>query len=714
MGLLDVYQGRQMWPDFISGQASFTDLEEAASRQTGAGSAETKPKALSVRLNAEAHQVALESGLGALSPKRLRRVNENVAKVILSIDKLAGGLERLRADFNLLLGDIVWRFEMQQETLTSVLEEIRLAEFEREARAYRIRAERAYLHGWYEEALGDFLEAEKRNYPDYAVQRSIAQIYLYHLVNLPKALEYFLKAAKYAQPSDQKQAAEASYFAAVVCVFQRQLEPALDYLRQATELNPDLAEAHYQRSCVASLLGDAAQAVASLELAIGGDARYYERAKSDAAFDPIRPQAQALLDQLMRPVREKIIEVKQDAAQLDGYLIAKPVEEGIVNAFHQVERQVDESPTYQTGLQLLDTLSQIQRELRELPDRYYKQYEIDPRDYVRSVAFSNDGRLLASGFLQGNLQVWEVGSGVKLYSHAAHQASVTSVAFSPNNLWLASGSRDNTIKLWEADTGNELQVLRGHKAEVSAVAFSPDGQWLVSASHDRTIKIWRVVTGREAQTLEGHTMQVTAVAFTPDGRAIVSGSWDKTIKLWNVSTGLTMRTLTGHTKGVSSLAVSPAIGSTLIPTLSPCGQWLASGGEDAKVKLWDLETGREARTFTGHGNSVTSVAFSPDGELLAAGCLGQVVIVWKLSTGEVVKRLRYENISYNSVAFSPQGQWLALGSRDLQLWLKAILTEEEYAAVRSNEMALFQDGRFGEENLLPGYVPILGGRGNMG
>src|SRR5688572_33252442 len=84
----------------------------------------------------------------------------------------------------------------------------------------------------------------------------------------------------------------------------------------------------------------------------------------------------------------------------------------------------------------------------------------------------------------------------------------------------------------------------------------------------------------------------------------------------------------------------------------------------------------EARTFTGHRNSVTSVAFSPDGELLAAGCLGQVVIVWKRETGAIVKRLRYDDISYNSVAFSPRGEWLALGSRDLQLWLKAILTEE--------------------------------------
>ncbi len=699
MGLQDVYQVRQAWADYISGQGALVTVEEPSpdrgvNLSPGQKSA---ARSLSVGLSVGDYRVAVESGLGAVSLASRRAAGEFTLKLALGVEKLAGGLTALKADFNLLLGDIGWKLEMQQEALTNILQEIRLAEFEREARAYRTRAERAYLNGWHEEALGDFLEAEKRNYPDYTVHRSIAHIYLYHLVDLPKAMEYFCKAAKYARPTDQKQAAEAHYFAGMVCVIHHQLQEALDHLRQSTQLDPDLAEAHYQQSSVASLLGEKEQAVASLVRAINGDARYYERAKNDAAFDSIRPQVQALLDRLMRPVKEKVAEVKHDAAQLQGYVVARPVEEKIANTFHQVERQMAESPTYRTGLQLLETLSQIQQELRGLRDRYFKQYEIDPRDYVRSVSFSNDGQLLASGFLHGNLQVWEVGSGNKIYSRGAHQASVTSVAFSPNNLWLATGSRDNTVKLWEADTGNELRVLHSHKGEVSAVAFSPDGHWLVSASHDRTIKIWRVVTGGEVQTLDGHDMQVTAAIFTPDGQSIVSGSWDRTIRLWNGTTGRTVRTLTGHSKGVASLAVSPD------------GRWLASGGEDAKVKVWDLATGCEARTFSGHGNSVTSIAFSPDGELLAAGCLGRIVIVWKLRTGAVVKRLRYENISYNSVAFSPQGQWLALGSRDLQLWLKAILTEEEYEAVKAGEAVTLQGGESQEEKLLPVYVPIQTG-----
>src|SRR5262245_48823622 len=337
MGLLDVYQGHQTWKDFIRGQTAFTAIEGLLPRRTGAASTDEESGGLSFGLAARDHQVAVEAGLGALNPERLRRLNESATPLALGIEKLAGGLESLKADFNLLLGDVVWRLGMQQGVVTSILEEIRLAEFEREARAYRTRAERAYLNGWYEEALGDFLEAEKRNYPDYTVHRSIAQIHLYHIVNLPKALEYFLKAAKYARPSDLAGAAEAHYFASIVCVIERQLESALEHLSQATRLNPNLSEAHYQRSCVASLLGDGEPAVESVAQAIEGDARYYERAKNEASFDPIRSRIQILLDRLMRPVSEKLDEVKQDAAQLDGYLIARVAEEEIARAFRQVE-----------------------------------------------------------------------------------------------------------------------------------------------------------------------------------------------------------------------------------------------------------------------------------------------------------------------------------------------------------------------------------------
>jgi tetratricopeptide (TPR) repeat protein len=678
MGLQDVYDGRQSWAEFIS------------SRAQSEGSTESGPTGgniVKVNLSSKDYRLALDSGLGAVNDLSGTEIG-----LELGTEKLSGGIAKLNADFNFLLGDLIWKYEMCEETLNSILQEIRLAEFEREARAYRSRAERAYLNGWYKEALDDFFEAEKRNYPDYAVHRSIASIYLYHQIDLAKALEYFLKAAKYARPGDPRRSAEAHYFAGMIYLIGQELEPAYEHLQEAVKLDTELYEAYYQQARLAVRLGRIPSAVKALEIAISGDARYYERAKSDFCFDPIRTEVRGLLEELMHPLQEKVKEVRRDAESLKGFVIAGPEEEKLIESFQQVEEEMASGLTYQSGLRVLGTLTHIQSEIRGIHDRFYKRYEIDPRDYIRSVAFSSDGRLIAAGFLNGGIQVWDVDSGLKVYSISGHLASVNSVAFSPDNQWLVSGSRDRKIKLWEAESGIGFQTLSGHTGEVRSVAFSPDGQWLVSGSHDRSIRIWRVASGHEVQALDGHYQQVTSALFCPDGSLIASGSWDKTIKLWDVLSGQVVTTLRGHLRGVASLAFSPD------------GRWLASGGEDANVRLWEVETGNQLQTFKGFNNGVNSVAFNPNGGLLAAGSLGQSVIVWKIVTGAVVKQLRYQNISYNSVAFSPKGQWLALGSRDLQLWLKVILTPEEFASVKEGEQRASVASRFEEELLSPLYV----------
>ena len=694
MGLWEIYQGQQTWEEYLRTQQPLAEWAEVAAPAPSSDAAPTQPNtnAVTVGLSAKDYQLAQASGLGALSLSGANEAKE--FRLELESEKLIGGLARLNADFNFLLGDLIWKFEMAQETLNHILQEIRLAEFEREARAYRWRAERAYLNGWYEEALNDFLEAEKRNYPDYAVHRSIATLYLYHLIDLPQALDYFCKAAKYARPGDPRQAAEAHYFAAMVCALEQRLEEGFDHLGEAVELNPELFEAHYQRAGFAVLLGHTDVAIASLEAAITGDPRYHERARHEAVFETIRPQVQALLDHLLQPVQEKAAQLKQDTERLKDYIIVQPEEERLVQVFHQVEAQLASEMNYQTGLRALETLTQVEQELSGIHERFAKRYEMDPRDYVRSVTFSRDGRLLASGFLHGGIQVWDVASGLQVHSFLGHLASVNSVAFSPDGLWLASGSRDRLIKLWDVDMGAEAQTLRGHEGEVRAVTFSPDGQWLASASHDRSIRLWRVATGHEANALAGHTSQVTAAVFNPDGSLLASGGWDRLIKLWDVGAGRLIRTLTGHSKGVAALAFSPD------------GRWLASGSENGEVKLWDVTKGRPVKIFKGHRNSVNSLAFSADGSLLAAGSLGQTIILWKLATGDIVKHVRYSDVSYNSVAFSPTGQWLALGSRDLQLWLKVILTQDEYDAVKAGEARAKQAKRHKEESQLPTYVSI--------
>jgi tetratricopeptide (TPR) repeat protein len=673
VGLTAIFLGHTTWSELLGNRQLIATFERALAE--GAAQDESTGAAfgaLRMELAERDHRLAIEAGLGAISLFTKPQTPAHGAFEI-NLTTLAGGLDRISADFHPLIGDCMWKAEMREAALINSLREIRLAEFEREARAYRLRAETAYLNGWYDEALSDYLEAEKRNYPDFAVLRSIASISLYHRVDLPRACEYFAKAAKYARACDTRQAAEAHYFAAITHTLERRFPEALALLAEALALNPRLGEAHYQRACLAALASDADGAAQSLEAAIRCDARYFERAKDEAAFDNVRAEVRLLLAQFMEPVVEKIAAVKRDTELLKRYVVVKPDRQQITSVFESVEAQLESATSYRAGMQLVEHLAEMQQELRGIYDLFYKQYEMDARDYARSIAISPDGRWLATGFLYEGIRIWEVDTGLPVQTLKGHAASINSIAFSPDSLLLASASRDRSIKLWDAQSGAEVREFRGHDGEVASVTFSPDGQWLASASSDRTVRIWRVVTGREVEVLTGHTRAVTAAAFSPDGRWIASGGIDKTIRLWDAGSSQSVRTFAGHTEGIAALAFSPD------------GRWLASGGEDHLAKVWEVETGCEVQSLAGHVNDVTSIAFSPDGELIAGGSLGQTVRIWRWQTGRVVKTLWFREISWHPVVFSPRGQWLALASRDVQLWLKAILTEEQYKEVKAGE-----------------------------
>ena len=278
--------------------------------------------------------------------------------------------------------------------------------------------------------------------------------------------------------------------------------------------------------------------------------------------------------------------------------------------------------------------------------------------WVPAVAFSPDGRTLVSCSTDRTVKLWDVGTGKCLKTLQGHTSRIWCVAFSPDGQTVVSGSDDQTLKLWDVRTGECLKTLRKHTAAIWAVSFSPDGQTLVSASEDQTLRLWDVSTGECLRTMEGHTDWVSSAAFSPDGQTLVSGSYDQTLRLWDASTGKCLKTLAGHTGRIWCVAFSPQ------------GNTLASGCENQTLRLWDASTGECLKTLQGHPGRIWCVAFSPQGKTLASGCDNQTVKLWDVSTGVCLRTSRGYSNGVWSVAFSPDSQTLVSGCEDqmIKLW----------------------------------------------
>jgi len=211
-----------------------------------------------------------------------------------------------------------------------------------------------------------------------------------------------------------------------------------------------------------------------------------------------------------------------------------------------------------------------------------------------------------------------------------------------------------------------------------SVSFSPDGKTFVSGgAFDNTVKLWDAATGREIHTLSGHSASVESVAFSPDGKTIVSGSGDKTIKLWDVVTGREIRTLTGHSDVVMSVAFSPD-GKTVV---SGAGfLYIFKRSEDNIIRLWDVASGREIRTFSGHSNGVYSVAFSQDGKRIISASSDGTVCLWDVANGKEIAKF---------ISFSGSDSQLISASRDI-----TTAAEESASSINGEWVVITPDGYY--------------------
>jgi WD40 repeat protein len=315
------------------------------------------------------------------------------------------------------------------------------------------------------------------------------------------------------------------------------------------------------------------------------------------------------------------------------------------------------------------------------PPKYKDEAKLTLKGHKASVfcaVYSNDGKKLASSGRDRTVKLWDPATGKETLELKLQKLGEAKwIAFSPDGKKLLSpgwawdkkkNKGTGELRLWDTTSGKEVATLKGHSDFIEGVAFSSDGKYVASAGDDEIVIIWDVAKGKEVATLKGYKCPVNSVAFSADSKYLASaskGTWDEKkkeevnldVKVWDIEAKKEVHVLKGHKREVKCVAFSPD------------GKYLASGSLDGTVKIWDLTTGKEARTLKAD-EGVLALAYSSDGKRLATAGYDKVIKVWEPSSGKELVSLQGHEKPITSVAFSPDDQKLVSSSWDgtVKLW----------------------------------------------
>ncbi|MDE0316602.1 MAG: WD40 repeat domain-containing protein [Candidatus Poribacteria bacterium] len=310
---------------------------------------------------------------------------------------------------------------------------------------------------------------------------------------------------------------------------------------------------------------------------------------------------------------------------------------------------------------------------------------------ILALAFSPDGKIIASGCIDNTVQLWDTEKGIKLATLLGHKGWVTALAFSADENTLASGDANKTIKLWDVDTHKERATLLGHKNTISTLTFAPEGTspysgCLASGSNDGTIRFWNPKNGEKLVTFKsGHTESVKAVAFSEDGTKLTTVAFNGIADVWDLKTKHELVAfIDGHCDSTAGAALSSDAsffarkGSKgFIAFRTHSGGHKATFRGSTPLQLWKVTTGKEISGPWQHTGNTNSLTFSPDNNMFVASIRGESIIGWHRNTGVELFRFNTGALHPRKLTFSPNGKLLTTNGTHVKTHVWDITTQRE-------------------------------------